>query len=222
MRLPFLSMFMPSPFEMLQEHAEKVKECSWAFQQAVECHISNQCHGFEELKQEVLTLKHKADDIKGQIHDQLPRRVLMPVANFQLFFYFQEQDRLLDAVEDALDWILYRFEQGIPRQLQKDFFILVDGVIDPIEALEQLVVEAKKCSKIFPKTQRRRIKEIIGSLRDQEHEVARMEADLKQKVFTLDLDAVTVYHMIHLTEIIGSIANHAKTAGSFMGAMIAR
>lgn len=222
MRLPFLSMFMASPFDMLQEHAEKVKECAWAFQQAVECHISNQCHAFEELKQEVLTLKRQAEAIKGHIHDRLPKRILMPVANFQLFFYLQEQDHVLDSVEGALDWILYRFEPGIPGQLQKDFFILVDGVIDPIEALEQLVAEAKKSSKIFPKTQQRRIKEIIESLRDQEHEVARMETDLKQKVFSLDLDAVTVYHMIHLTEVIGSIANHAKTAGGMMGAMITR
>ena len=27
MRIPFLSMFVTSPFEGLQEHAEKVKEC---------------------------------------------------------------------------------------------------------------------------------------------------------------------------------------------------
>jgi uncharacterized protein Yka (UPF0111/DUF47 family) len=35
MRIPFLSMFMTSPFVGLQEHAEKVKECAWTFQQAI-------------------------------------------------------------------------------------------------------------------------------------------------------------------------------------------
>jgi uncharacterized protein Yka (UPF0111/DUF47 family) len=36
MRIPFLSMFITSPFEGLQEHAEKVKECAWVFQQAID------------------------------------------------------------------------------------------------------------------------------------------------------------------------------------------
>ncbi len=30
------SMFMASPFDGLQNHAEKVKECAWVFQQAIE------------------------------------------------------------------------------------------------------------------------------------------------------------------------------------------
>jgi uncharacterized protein Yka (UPF0111/DUF47 family) len=56
MRIPFLSMFITSPFAGLQEHAEKVKECTWAFQQAIECHISDQCQTFEELREEVIRL----------------------------------------------------------------------------------------------------------------------------------------------------------------------
>ena len=53
MRIPFLSMFMTSPFVGLQEHAEKVKECAWTFQQAIECHFSKECVRFEEFRQEV-------------------------------------------------------------------------------------------------------------------------------------------------------------------------
>ena len=52
MRIPFLSMFMKSPFEGLQEHAEKVKECAWTFQQAMECHVADRCKRFEELREE--------------------------------------------------------------------------------------------------------------------------------------------------------------------------
>ena len=44
---------MTSPFDGLQEHAEKVKECAWAFQQAMECHITEQCKAFEEFRLEV-------------------------------------------------------------------------------------------------------------------------------------------------------------------------
>ncbi len=54
MRIPFFDMFMTSPFEGLQEHAEKVEECSWAFQQAIECHFSPKCKTFEEFRAEVI------------------------------------------------------------------------------------------------------------------------------------------------------------------------
>ena len=37
MRIPLLSMFMTSPFEGMQEHAEVIKDCSWAFQDAGAC-----------------------------------------------------------------------------------------------------------------------------------------------------------------------------------------
>ncbi|MBW2337222.1 MAG: hypothetical protein JRF47_10775, partial [Deltaproteobacteria bacterium] len=43
MRIPFISLFLTSPLEGLLEHAEKIKECAWAFQQAMECHITDQC-----------------------------------------------------------------------------------------------------------------------------------------------------------------------------------
>ena len=114
MRIPFFSMFMTSPFEGLQEHAEKVKECGWAFQQAIECHLANKCKTFEEFRQEVIHLETEADVIKRRIRGHLPKGTLMPVYNFLLFRYLREQDQVIDAVEDALDWISFRNEPGIP------------------------------------------------------------------------------------------------------------
>ena len=117
MRLPFLSMFMTSPFAGIQEHAEKVQECAWAFQQAMECHVSSHCQTFEELRQEVSQLESEADAIKRRIRGHLPIGTLMPVSKFQLFRYLREQDGVLDAVEDALDWISYRQKPGFPEDL---------------------------------------------------------------------------------------------------------
>ncbi len=57
MRFPLLSLFVTSPFEGIQEHAEKVKECAFAFQQAVECHISQDCHTFEDFRKEISKLE---------------------------------------------------------------------------------------------------------------------------------------------------------------------
>jgi predicted phosphate transport protein (TIGR00153 family) len=222
MRIPFFSMFMTSPFEGLQEHAEKVKECAWAFQQAIECHLADKCQTFEEFRQEVIHLEREADAIKRRIRGHIPKGTLMPVYNFLLFRYLREQDQVIDAVEDALDWISFRSEPGIPAELEKEFVILADAVIDPIEELSKMVAEARKYFKNYSEEQRVIIKNIIRTLRQQEHEADKAEDAVKQKVLNMNIDAVTVFHMVRLAEIIGSIADSAENAGDMMRAMIAR
>jgi uncharacterized protein len=222
MRIPFLSMLTTSPFAGIQEHAEKVKECSWAFQQAMECHFSHRCKTFEELRADVIRMESEADAIKRRIRGHLPKGTLMPVDKFQLFRYLREQDAVLDSVEDALDWISYRSEPGIPSELEKDFYLLVDAVVAPIEELSKMVAEARRYFSSFSAKQRVRVKDIIRSLRRQEHDADTIEDSIKQKVFNMSTDPVTVFHMIRLAETIGSIADHAENAGDMMRAMLAR
>ena len=149
MRIPFFSMFMKSPLDDLQEHAEKVKECSWAFQQAVECHASIRCDTFEELRQEVSRFENEADAIKRRIRGHLPKGVMMPVEKFQLFRYLREQDSVLDSVKEAINWLSYRPEEGIPEYAEKDFFLLIDAVIEPTEELAVMLSEARIYFKNF-------------------------------------------------------------------------
>ncbi|MGD9335603.1 MAG: TIGR00153 family protein [Desulfobacterales bacterium] len=222
MRIPFFKMFMTSPFEGLQEHAEKVMECAWAFQQAIECYFAAKCKTFEEFRQEVTQIESQADAIKRRIRGHIPKRTMMPISNFLVFRYLKEQDEVLDAMEDSLDWISYRSESRIPQELEKDFSLLVDAVIDPIEQLNGLVVEARLYFKKFSETQRVVVKNIIHTLRLQEHEADKHEDIIKKKVFNMEADAVTVFHLVRLAETIGSIADHAQNAGDMMRAMLSR
>ena len=222
MRIPFMSMFVTSPFEGLQEHAEIVKDCAWVFQQAVECHVSNKCSRFEDLRQEIIQMERKADAVKRRIRGHLPKGTLMPVDKFQLFRFLREQDSVLDAVEDALDWLSYRPESAIPQELQKDFALFVDMVVDPIDELSNMVAEARKYFGNYAESQRVAVKEIITKLRHQEREADRVEDTIKKKVFNMDTDPVTVFHIVRLAETFGAIADHAENAGDMMRAMVAR
>lgn len=222
MRIPFMSLFVSSPFEGLLEHAEKVKECAWAFQQAIECHISERCPRFEALRSEVSRLENQADSIKRRIRGHLPVGTLMPVSKFQLFRYLREQDHVLDAVKDTLNWISYRSEPGIPDALHKDVVLLVDAVIEPLEELSRMVAGAKRYFETYSEKQRVAVKEIIRKVRAQEHAADQIEAQIMKKALNMDIDPVTVFHMVRLAEIIGSIADHAENAGDMMRAMLAR
>ena len=222
MRIPFISMFTTSPFDGLYEHAEIVKECTWTFQQAIECHISMSCTRFEEFRQEVHRLESEADAVKRRIRGHLPKGTLLAVDKFQLFRYLREQDHVLDSVEDTLDWISYRDDHGIPENFQKDFALLVDAVIEPIEELSSMVSEARTYFQSFSEKQRVVVKNIIRNLRKYEHKADQLEDQFKRRMFNSDLDPVTIFHMIRLAETVGSIADHAENAGDMMRAMVAK
>ena len=221
MRIPFFSMFMASPFDGLQNHAKKVKECASVFQQAIECHISSKCKTFEELRQEVAKLESKADAIKQNIREDLSKKAMLPLDKFELLMYLVEQDQVIDAMEDTLDWISYRDEPGILEDLEKDFLQLVGVVIDSVEELSNMVLEARKYFKRFSEKRRIKVKNIARKLSLLEHEADKVEDMIKGKVLNMNADPVTVFHLFRLAIIIGSIADHAENAGDMMRAMIA-
>ncbi len=222
MRIPFLSMFMVSPFDGLEEHAEKVKNCAWAFEKAMACHVSKDCDLFEELRKEVIQLENEADAIKRRIRGHLPKGTLMPVDKFELFRYLREQDAVLDSVEDTLNWLSFRNEPGIPEELANDFIQFVTLVIRPIDTLNDMLKEAKTYFKNFSDKNRNRVKDMIRSLREQEHAADAQEAHINQKALNLKIDPTTIFHMVRLAEYIGAIADHAENAGDMMRAMVAR
>ena len=219
MRIPLLSRFMQSPLTGLQEHAEKVKECVWFFQQAVESHVS--VERFEDLRKQVISQEREADEIKRRLYDGIPQKFMLPSnIRYHLVRYLQEQDHVIDAVEDALDWISCRGKPCIPESLEKDFFLLVDSVIDPIKELSKMAGEAALFFKTGNQKQKKATREIIRSLQIQGNEADIVEDKIKHEIFHSIKDPSEIYYLIRLAEIIGSIADHAENAGDIMRAVL--
>lgn len=222
MRLPFLSFIMAPTFVTIREHAEKVKDCAWIFQQAVECRVTPVCQTFDALRQEVIQLENEADIIKNRIRAYLPRERFMPFKKALLMNYIHEQDRILDAVVDSLTWLSYRDRESIPVDLHKDFFLLVDAVMDPFEEITRMISAAGAYFRRFSETRRNRVKEIIRAIRQQEHEADNVEDMIVRKSFETITDPITLFHVIRLVKSIGAIADHAENAGDIMRSMISR
>jgi len=222
MRLPFSSRFIKSPFDALQEHAEKIKECAWAFQQALECYASARCDTFEDLRQEVSRFENEADAIKRRIRGNLPRNVMMPVEKFHLFQYLREQDSVMDSVKSAINWLSFRPDAGIPEYAEKDFFLLIDAVIEPIEELTVMVAEARVYFKNFSEKQRHKVREIISTIGQMEQEADKREYALIKKIFKNEKDPMALMHLVKLSQTIGDIADHSENTADMMRTMLAK
>lgn len=222
MRIPILSMFMTSPFEGLQEHAEKVRDGAAIFRIAVKCYLTAECESFEQARQKVSDLEHQADAVKRRIRGHLPKGTLLPVDKFQIFDYLKEQDKVIDCFEHVLDWLSFRPADKIPEYFQGGILFLVDSVLDPIDRLNEMLTDARRYFKTFSQEDRNIVKEHVRELRKKEGQADILEATLKHDIFAKETDAVTIFHLIRLVETLGEIADHAENAGDRMRAMIAR
>ena len=146
----------------------------------------------------------------------------MRVDKFQLFMYIQEQDKVLDCVENCLNWISYRPKSMLTGDLKEEFIALVDSVITPIEELTVMVKETRRYFENFSEGQRQIVKNIIRNLHDCEHDADKIEDALKFNIFSKRKDPIEVYHLIELAQRIGAIANHAENTGDMMRAIIER
>lgn len=221
MRLLLSSLFYKSPFENLQRHGDKIKECARLFKEAIVCHIGQDCKTFDLLTEQVARLESEADDIKRNIRNHLPRGIFMPVDKFQFFQYLREQDKVLDEVEEAMFWLSFR-PRGIPDEVASDIHHLVEAVVPPIERLPELVALATEYFRSKSEEPRVKMKSLIRDIRQYEREADLLERELKFKIFSTIQDPLVVFHLVTLATHVGNIADHAQNASDRMRAMIAR
>jgi predicted phosphate transport protein (TIGR00153 family) len=222
MRFSFFSLFFESPFKKLKDHADKVRECAWMFKRAVECYVELDCEEFDKLTEDVAKLESQADWLKRNLRNHLPRGLLMPVDKFVLLDCLREQDNVVDSVEEALYWLSFKPEGGIPEGLTADFLHLVDAVIPAIEKLSDMAEQAIVYFKSSTEKNRDKLKSIIGDIHQAEKEADHLEHELKKQAFAVLKDPVDIFHVVRLVEIIGNIADDAQNASDRMRTMIAR
>jgi phosphate transport system regulatory protein PhoU len=213
--------FKKSPFEDLKAHTDKVKECSWMFKKALVCYIEEECQEFGELAKQVCELESEADAIKRNIRGHLPRGVIMPVDDFKFLMYLREQDKVLDAAEDVVDWLSFR-TTSIPEEIKDDLVHLADKVIESTELLGPMVEKANIYFKYNDENDREKVKELIREIRQREHEADQIEKKIKKTLFNLDIEPLSVCHLTHVVDKIGEIADHAENSGDMMRAMVAK
>jgi predicted phosphate transport protein (TIGR00153 family) len=220
MRTNFMYLFYKSPFEALKRHADKVRDCSRLFLEAVKCHLDKNCKAFENLTDQVAKMESEADAIKRNIRGHMPRGILMPVDKFQFFMYLREQDKVLDAVEEALYWLSYR-PQGVKQALVEDLLFLTQSVIPAIEKLSPLVEMAIEYFKTDSREVRVQMKSLIRDIRQVEHESDHLEQELTRRIFKEVSDPLELFHLVRTVQFVGAIADHAQNASDMMRAMIA-
>jgi hypothetical protein len=221
-RAPVAEIVRRSPFDGLLKHAEKVKECVSLLKEGMEAYCREEWDRFDKLADRVAELEHEADLIKGNIRAHLPKSIFMPVDKSHFLNCLREEDAILDFAEDAGVWLRLKRTE-MPEELKADFLEHLTKVIECVEAYESAVGGIKRLvRKTFRKEERIKAKKAIKDAHRKEWEADELERRLTKRIFKLDLDPLSIYHLLRAVEIIGEIANHTENAGDWVRVMIAK
>ena len=222
MRLVLANLFRRSPFENTLKHAEKVAQCGPLFVKAVESYFKGDWNQFEFLKEEIRDLEAEADRIKRNIRAHLPASILMPVEKSVFFTFLKEADKVVDCVKNSLYWMSYCHLE-LPKEIQRDYILLVKEVGDYVGFLPEMVSRAHKFFRTRTEQDRQAVKDIIEEIRFREKESDDLEKTMFIRLCAADqVPPKTYFIMIRVVETTGDIADHLENSADMMRAMIAR
>lgn len=218
MRMPIMNNLSAMAFDKLYEHAEKVKEGVWTFQQAMECRIGSECPSYGELFETVQRIQQEAEAIAKEVLARMPVSVLFPVDKYQFFSWLHLQDQLLPSVLDAMQWMRHR-RPAVSEELKSKWILLMDAVPDPVEELGKLVQETRKYLRSFSDKHRSSVMDVVQSIHQETREAARICDMVQGLVFSAEMDALSACHSIRLSEKILKVAAQTRRIADVVRAM---
>ncbi len=208
-------------FECLENHARHVLACTELLPGALEAYFEQDYERCRKITEEIIRIEREADRIKQNIRGHLPPGIILPVDKFELFLYLKEQDAVADAAEEILKWLTFR--QVKPREeIAQQMLSLVKHNAETSQLLVPLIEKSRAYLSTADEKAREEAKEVVRTIRRREHESDTVATELRREIFASEMDPLSVYYLLKLTDFICDISGHTENAADLMRAMIAK
>ena len=175
-------LFGRSPFVPLQLHLDKVADCVEAAISLLSQIAEGNQENIEEAAREISKLEHKADLVKNDIRNNLPRGLFLAIDRGQLLEMLSLQDSIADKAEDI----------GILMSLRKAKMLkdIVDPFKEFVEGNRGAFHKAKEVMREldaliesgFGGTEATRVDQMVDAVAQAEHECDIMQRKLMKQV----------------------------------------
>ncbi|MGX9366649.1 DUF47 domain-containing protein [Desulfoplanes sp. PS50] len=223
-KLPFFGLLAPKcPMEGLVEHYDKIAECTHVIGESLECYVSGvgACREFTELTREIDAIEDHADSIKRNIRNHLPRRLFMAVDKTLFLNYTKSQDNILDAAQEALQWLGMR-QVAIPEgNFQKMLIDLLEEVRETTELLGPAL--RGTIGFVHGETMdRMALKQKYQAVRRQHHDAQKLSRKLTEAIYNSSMDFKDIYQLIHFVDCMVDMSHNCENCADVLRTMIAR
>lgn len=217
-------LFGKSPFGPLVEHTNKVNEAVRDVRPLVEAFLDERYDEVERIYERISKLEHKADVIKREIRNHLPKSLFLPVDRGDMLKFLKEQDAIADTAEDIAVLLTVR-RTRVPPVLREGILALTDKVIEVSETLVEAAGELKNLQEAsFKGKGAEHVIELIEQVSQGEYEADCIQTDVSRMLYDheTEVDPISVYFIMKLFRLLGEIANHAENTGDNLRMMLAK
>lgn len=217
-------LFGKSPFGPLVEHTNKVNETVRDVRPLVEAFLDERYDEVEVLYERISKLEHKADVIKREVRNHLPKSLFLPVDRGDMLKFLKEQDAIADTAEDIAVLLTVR-RTRVPPALREGILALTDKVIEVSETLVEAAGELKNLQEAsFKGKGAEQVIELIERVSQGEYEADCIQTDVSRMLYDheTEVDPISVYFIMKLFRLLGEIANHAENTGDNLRMMLAK
>ena len=216
MRRTIFDLFAKSPFGPLQDHLAKIMDCVRLIPDLFRAIEKDDEEQIRIITENVEKAEFEADQIKNQIRSDLPSTIFTPVDRADLLDILRFQDRISDVAEDVA--VLYRMRKlPFPESIRELFWKFLDQVMVTVEQYAKINGELDELVEAsFGGAEAGKMVEMISVLSELEHEADLRQADLLQKLLTLEeeLGALNIVLWMRIFQCVGDIANGAEKVGN--------
>ncbi len=210
----FLGMLAESPFAGLQEHMKAGDEAVTKLGDFLTAISEDDWRTAEECREAIVELENRADDIKNNIRNNLPKSLFMSVT----------MDEIPNAAKDISGIIIGR-KMSIPEQVKDQFISCSNAAIKAANQASEAVRKVDEMQKSgFGSNDAAALSDLVAHLEQIERENDELEIELRHSLFQCEkeydpIDMVFLYDIINK---IGSLADISQTVGHLLVRLISR
>ena len=221
---PIVALFGKSPFGSLAQHAEAVRTTVELTTPLIEAFLAGERESTLELYQRISKLEHKADNIKNDIRDHLPKSMMMPVDRGDVLMFLREQDHIADRAED-LGVLLTMRDTGAPKGMHAPVLALTEACNATAQAWFKVAAALPTLEGAsFAGTEVERMMEQVKTISNLEWEADKRQAEATKIMFDHEpeIGAVSVVLWMNIFRALGSMADHAENTADLLRVMLAK
>ncbi len=218
------SMFAGSPVHPLQQHMEKVCECTNKLPQFIRAMAAQQFDAAAKLQTEISALEIEADKLKHELRMNLPNSLFMPMPREQILDILSQQDQIANMAKDISGVMIGR-RMHMPEPISELFIAFVECSINAAEQAKKAINELDELVETgFRGNEVDVVHDMIEKLNKIEHESDKFEQMIRHALFAIEqdyppIDVMFLYRMIDWT---GELADISQRVGSRLQLLLAK
>ena len=174
--------FGRSPFVPLQLHLDKVADCVEAVIALLDRIGSGDVENLDEAARSISLLEHKADLVKNDIRNNLPRGLFMAIDRGQLLEMLSLQDSIADQAEDIGILMSLRPAKML-EPIREPFKKYAEGNMDAFLKARDVMRELDAVIESgFGGAEASRVDQMVEVVAQAEHEADIMQRDLMKQI----------------------------------------